>query len=223
MANISLIQRYNDLNNSIRKAKTYKEMNGLDTDVREFYSECKDVDNEYATRILDMYVNKLHEMVSDNSAAYDTLHKKMDEIKSRGYDFDGEKDDTAAVQTKMLQLMGQLPKTKTKANAYVITNTINEVIASGVIGCKAVLSLVGYPAYADMVDERQRLHAVEGSKSAAQRAAENGNKLMLEMFGKECADVFNEGFKFRGLEKRLEQFQKSIRNEENTSAPSFWG
>ncbi len=141
MAVISLIQQYNDLFNGISKASTVEDMRTLETAVKGFYNDYKGADMESALRIVNMYADKLHGMVADNSVAFDKLNERLSNIKGREYDFAGEKDDTAAVQTRMLQLMGQLPKTKTAANASGIKNTINEVIGSGVVGSKAVLQL----------------------------------------------------------------------------------
>ena len=45
---------------------------------------------------------------------------------------------------KVLQLIGELPKAKTTANATTISNIIERAIKSGVIGCKAICELLKY-------------------------------------------------------------------------------
>lgn len=223
MAVISLIQQYNDLFNGISRAKTVEDMRTLETTVKGFYNDYKGADMESALRIVNMYADKLHGIVADNSVAFDKLNEKLSNIKGREYDFAGEKDDTAAVQTRMLQLMGQLPRTKTAANASGIKNTINEVIGSGVVGSKAVLQLMGYPAYTDMVDDMQKRNAVEGSKSEAQKVAERYNDTEYQKVSGECAEVYNTGFILRGMAKNLEKFQKSVRSEATPEVVSAWG
>lgn len=222
MAVLSLIQQYNDLFGGINKAKTVEDMRTLETAVKGFYNDYKGADIESTLRIVNMYADKLHSMVSDNSATFDKLNEKLSNIKGREYDFAGEKDDTGAVQTRMLQLMGQLPKTKTTANASAIKNTINEVISSGVVGSKAVLQLMGYPAYTDMVDEMQKHNAVEGSKSEAQKVAERYNDTEYQKVSAECAETYNTGFLLRGMAKNMDNFQKSARNEATPESVSYW-
>lgn len=223
MAVLSLIQRYNDLFSGIHKASTVEDMRTLETAVKGFYNDYKGADMESALRIVNMYADKLHGMVADNSVAFDKLNEKLSNIKGREYDFAGEKDDTAAVQTRMLQLMGQLPKTKTAANASGIKNTINEVIGSGVVGSKAVLQLMGYPTYTDMVDDMQKRNAVEGSKSETQKVAERYNDTEYQKVSGECAEVYNTGFILRGMVKNMDKFQKSVRNEATPEVVSAWG
>lgn len=223
MAVFSLIQQYNDLFSGISKASTVEDMRGLETAVKRFCNDYKDADMESALRILNMYVDKLHSMVADNSTAFDKLNEKLSKIKGREYDFAGEKDDSAAVQTRLLQLMGQLPKAKTAANASAIKNTINEVIGSGVVGSKAVLQLVGYPAYADMIDDMQKRNAVDGSKSEAQKVAERYNDSEYKKVSEECVETYNSGFLLRNMAKKIDVFHKSMRNEATPEKASYWG
>lgn len=170
MASLNVVQRHNELFNRIEKA-TVENISDLFYDVKNFYDECKGVDNISVKRIVDKYVQKFQQMLSDNATAYEKKWGKLEEAKNESYDFsgEGEKDDTAAVQTMILQIMGQLPKVNNKANAFTIATVINKTLQSGVVGCKAVLALAQYPAYADMVSVRQREKAVDGSKSKAQK------------------------------------------------------
>lgn len=220
---LGMIQLHNDLFSGIGKANTVEDMQGLETAVKRFYNDCKDADMESALRILNMYVDKLHSMVADNSATFDMLNEKLNKIKGREYDFAGEKDDTAAVQARMLQLMGQLPKTMTTANASLIKNTINEVIGSGVVGSKAVLQLMSYPAYTDMVDERLKRSAVEGSKSEAQKEVERYNDTEYQKVSAECVETYNAGFLLRGMAKKMDSFQKSARINAAPEKITYWG
>lgn len=226
MANLNVVQRHNDLFNKINRA-TADEMSALFDEVKDFYVECKDADNISVKRILDKYTEKFQTMLSDNATAYNKKWEKLENVKNEAYDFNGEKDDTAAVQTMLLQIMGQLPKVNNKANAFTIATVINKALQSGVVGCKAVLSLAQYPAYADMVSVRQREKAVDGSKSKAQKAFEHAMGLTQTEYGKQCAELYHQGAKLRRLNKRVDSFTKSVRAEEinaaNEARPSFWG
>ena len=223
MAN--LVQRHNSLFNRIARA-TADDMSALFDDVKDFYAECNDVDGISAKRIFDKYMEKFRAMIADNETAYNKKWEKLENAKNEAYDFSGEKDDTGAVQTMMLQLMGQLPKANNKANKFTITTTIDNALNS-VVGCKAVLALAQYPAYADVVSERQRGKAVEGSKSKAQKAFEHAMGTMQTEYGKECAELYKQGFRLRTLNKRVSTFMRTVHNEEieaaNAARPTFWG
>lgn len=225
MANMNIVQRHNDLFNKINRA-TADEMSALFDEVKDFFIECKDIDNISAKRILDKYMEKFETMISDNATAYNKKWEKLENAKNEAYDFNGERDDTAAVQTMTLQLMGQLPKVNNKANAFSVTTTIDNALKS-VVGCKAVLMLAQYPAYADMVSVHQREKAVDGSKSKAQKAFEHAIGLMQAEYGKECAELLGQGFRLRTLNKRVSSFMQTVHNEEieaaNAARPSFWG
>ena len=166
-------------------------------------------------------------MVDDNAAAYNKKNEKLNEAKNAQYDFNGERDDNAAVQTMLLQIMGSLPKVSNKANNLRITTVINKALQSGVIGCKAILSLSQYPAYADMVNENQRAKAVEGSKSDAQKAFEHAMGMTQKEYAKQCVELYHEGARLRRLNKRVDGFMMSVREDEanaaNVTRPSFWG
>lgn len=226
MANLNLVQRHNSLFNRIEKA-TVEDISDLFYDVKDFYAECKEIDSFSAKRIVDKYVEKFQQMLNDNAAAYDKKNEKLNEAKNERYDFSGEKDDTGAVQTMTLQLMGSMPKVSNKANAHIIDTAIDNAIKSGNVGCKAVLALIQYPAYADMVNERQKTKAVEGSKSSAQRAFESLMEKIQTEYGKQCVALYHQGARLRRLNKRVDSFMKSVREDEVNAAsvtrPSFWG
>ena len=226
MANLNVVQRHNSLFNRIEKAKV-ADISELFYDVKDFYTECKDVDRISVKRIVNKYVEKFRQMLDDNTAAYNKKNEKLNEAKNEYYDFAGEKDDTGAVQTMIFQLMGSLPKVNNKANAYTISTVIDNAIKSGVVGCKAVLALIQYPAYADMVNERQKAKAVDGSKSDAQKAFEHAMGLTQREYAKQCAELYHEGARLRRLNKRVDSFMMSVREDESNAAnvvrPSFWG
>lgn len=226
MANLNLVQRHNSLFNRIEKA-TVENISGLFYDVKDFYAECKDVDRISVKRIVDKYVEKFQKMLDDNTVSYDKKNEKLNEAKNERYDFSGEKDDKGAVQTMTLQLIGSLPKVSNKANAHVINTVIDNAIKSGVIGCKAVLALIQYPTYADMVNERQKAKAVDGSKSDAQKAFERLMEKTQAEYGKQCVELYHQGARLRRLSKRVDSFMMSVREDEANAAnvvrPSFWG
>lgn len=226
MASLNVVQRHNKLCKQIRNA-TVENMSELFNDVRDFYAECKEIDSVSAKRIVDKYVEKFQQMLSDNTTAYNKKYEKLEKAKNERYDFASEKDDTGAVQTMTLQLMGSLPKENNKANAYAINTAIDNAIKSGVVGCRAVLALIQYPAYADMVNERQKVRAVDGSKSSAQKAFEHAMSITQTEFGKQCTELYHQGARLRRLNKRVDSFMKSVREDEvnaaNVVRPSFWG
>lgn len=226
MANLNVVQRHNELCKQIRNA-TVENISMLFDDVKNFYDECKEIDIVSAKRIVTMFSEKFQQMLNDNSAAYNKKNEKLNEAKNERYDFTGEKDDKSAVQTMLLQIMGSLPRVNNKANAYAINTTIDNAIKSGVVGCKAVLALIQYPAYADMVSEHQKAKAVYGSKSDAQRAFEHMMETTQAEYGKQCAELFHKGFRLRRLNKRVDSFMKSVREDEVNAdkvvRPSFWG
>lgn len=223
---LNVVQRNNELFHRIEKA-TVEDISDLFYDVKDFYDECKGVDNISVKRIVDKYIQKFQQMLSDNATAYKKKWEKLEEAKNELYDFSGEEDDTAAVKTMLLQIMGQLPKANNKANAFTIATVINKALQSGVVGCKAVLALAQYPAYADMVSVRQKEKAVDGSKSKAQKAFEHAMGLTQTEYGKQCVELYHQGARLRRLNKRVESFMKSVRAEEINAAnevrPSFWG
>ncbi len=226
MANLNVVQRHNELCKQIRNA-TVENISTLFEDVKCFYVECKEIDNVSAKRIVTMFSEKFQQMLEDNASAYDKKNEKLNATKNERYDFSGEKDDTGAVQTMILQLMGSLPKVSNKANAFSVNTAIDNAIKSGVIGCKAVLALAQYPAYADMVNERQKAKAVDGSKSAAQKAFEHAMEMTQAEYGKQCVALYHQGARLRRLDKRVNSFMKSVREDEvnavNVTRPSFWG
>lgn len=226
MANLNVVQRHNSLFNRIKKA-TVEDISDLFYDVKDFYAECKEIDSVSAKRIVDKYVEKFQQMLNNNAAAYNKKNEKLNEAKNERYDFSSEKDDTGAVKTMTLQLMGSLPKVNNKANAYIINTVIDNAIKSGVVGCKAVLALNQYPVYADMVSERQKAKAVDGSKSSAQRAFESLMEKTQAEYGKQCVALYHQGARLRRLNKRVDSFMKSVRADEvnaaNVACPSFWG
>lgn len=225
MANLNIVQRHNELCKQIRSA-TVENVSELFNDVRDFYTECKEIDSVSAKRIVNMFSEKFWQMLDDNTIAYNKKCEKLNESKNEQYDFSGEKDDTGAVQTMTLQLMGSLPKVNNKANAYAINTTIDKALKSGVIGCRAVLALAQYPAYEDMVNERQRAKAVEGSKSVAQKAFESLMEKTQAEYGKQCVELYHQGARLHRLNKRVDSFMKSVRADEANAAsvtrPSFW-
>lgn len=226
--NLNVVQRHNELCKQIRNA-TVENVSALFEDVKSFYAECKEIDSVSAKRIIDKYVEKFQQMLSDNATAYNKKYEKLEKAKNERYDFsgEGEKDDTGKVKTMTLQLMGSLPKTNNKADAYVINSMIDKALKSGVIGCRAVLALAQYPAYEDMVNERQRAKAVEGSKSVAQKAFEHAMEMTQAECGKQCVELYHQGARLRRLNKRVDSFMRSIREDEanaaNVARPSFWG
>ena len=62
-----MVQRHNELCKRIRNA-TVDNISELFYDVRDFYTECKEIDNVSVKRIVSIYIEKLQEMC--NAALY---------------------------------------------------------------------------------------------------------------------------------------------------------
>lgn len=133
---------------------------------------------------------------------------KEELIRNRAYDYANEKDDTQAVQSKALQLMSQMPKVMNSNHANRITKVLTDSINSGVIGSKAVLELLKYPAYADMVSAKIRERAFEGSKSSAEQAFDRLKESELKEAEQGLASVYMQGFHLRNVEKQVNAFKK---------------
>ena len=207
--NLSIIENYNELFTRIRKATTADEMRALFADVKKFVAMYENIDTNTVKQIFQKYTDKLHTMLSENDVVFARLSDKAEEIRKREYDFTKENDDISAVQTKVLQLMGQLPKVKTTANTATITNIIEQAIKSGVIGCKATCELLKYPIYFDMINERQKTNAFTGSKSENQRTFERVKEEELQKVEKTRSTVYLDSFHLRNLEKQVKSFRKS--------------
>ena len=216
---LTIVENYNKLFEQFRKAKTIDDMRILVASTRDFISVYKRVDKNMVNEIYEKLQGKLHDMVAENAFVYDRTNARVEEIRNRTYDFTAEKDDTQAVQAKLLQLMAKMPKVYNNTNANRITKILNDSINSGVIGSKAVLELLKYPAYADRVSTAVRERAFEGSKSPAQKAFENGNAAQLRENEQALASVYMQGFHLRNIEKQVNAFKKpSAWNPEEQTA-----
>ena len=167
---LTIVENYNKLLEQFRKTKTIDDVRILVASAKDFISVYKRVDKNMVNEIYDKLQSKLQDMVAENAFVYDRMNNRVEEIRNRGYDYANEQDDTQAVQSKALQLMSQMPKVMNSNHANRITKVLTDSINSGVIGSKAVLELLKYPAYADMVSAKIRERAFEGSKSSAEQA-----------------------------------------------------
>lgn len=206
---ITIIEKYNKLFELIEKAKTVDDVRTLVTNVKDFISVYKKVDKNMVNNIYDKFQSKLYDMVAENTFVYDRMNNRVEEIRNRGYDFANEKDDTQAVQSKVLQLMSQMPKVMNSNHANRITKVLTDSINSGVIGSKAVLELLKYPAYADMVSAKIRERAFEGSKSSAEQAFDRLKESELKEVEQGLASVYMQGFHLRSIEKQVNAFKKT--------------
>lgn len=205
---MTIVESYNKLFEQIAKAKTIDDVRTLVASVKGFISMYKRVDKNMVNEIYDKFQTKLKDMVAENAFVYERMNSKVEEIRNRGYDFTQEKDDSQAVQTKALQIMSQMPKQMNNTNANRITKILNDSINSGVVGSKAVLELLKYPAYADMVSVKVRERAFEGSKSATEQAFDRLKDAELKDAEQALASVYLQGFHLRNIEKQVNAFKK---------------
>lgn len=205
---LTIIENYNKLFQQIAKAKTVDDVRTLIGNVKDFISVYKKVDKSMVNEIYDKFKSKLHDMVAENAFVYDRMNNRVEEIRNRGYDYSNEKDDTQAVHSKALQIMAQMPKTMNSNHANRITKILNDSINTGVVGSKAVLELLKYPAYADMVSAKVRERAYEGSKSATEQAFDRLRESELREAEQGLASVYMQGFHLRQIEKQVTAFKK---------------
>lgn len=206
---LTIIENYNKLFQQIAKAKTVDDVRTLVINVKDFISVYKKVDKNMVNNIYDKFQDKLHDMVAENAFVYGRMNNRVEEIRNRGYDYANEKDDTQAVQSKVLQLMSQMPKVMNSNHVNRITKVLTDSINSGVIGSKAVLELLKYPAYADMVSAKIRERAFEGSKSSAEQAFDRLKEFELKEVEQGLASVYMQGFHLRNIEKQVNAFKKT--------------
>lgn len=205
---LSMVESYNNLFEQIRKATTADDMKEVYYGIKNYASLYKNVDESAVSNISAKFTDRLQELLDENESVYTRLSEKAENISNRAYDFTKDKDDTQAVNSKLLQLMAELPKQQTRANTGQITSIISKAIASGVVGCKAVLGLMKYPAYIDMIGEKQRHDALNGSKSAEQQEFERKQEKELREVDVLRCDVYKQGFHLRNLAKRIASNQK---------------
>ena len=216
---LTIVENYNKLFEQIAKAKTVDDVRSLVASVKDFISVYKRVDKNMVNEVYGKLQSKLQDMVAENAFVYERMNSKVEEIRNRGYDYANEKDDSQAVQSKALQLMSQMPKVMNSNHANRITKILNDSINSGVIGSKAVLELLKYPAYADMVSAKVRERAFEGSKSTAEQAFDRLKESELKDAEQALASVYLQGFHLRNIEKQVNAFKKpSAWNPEEQTA-----
>lgn len=205
---LSMVESYNNLFHQIEKAVTADDMREVYSGIKDYASLYKNIDESAVSDISVKFADRLQEMLDENENVYTRLSEKAENINNRTYDFALDKDDTQAVNSRLLQLMAELPKQQTRANIGKITSVISKAIASGVIGCKAVLELMKYPAYIDMISENHRQDALNGSKSVRQQEFERTKEKELREVDILRCDVYKQGFHLRNLAKRIASYQK---------------
>lgn len=204
----TIIERHNALFERIEAAKTADDVRTLVEAVKGFIISYKSVDKAMTKRIYEKLLSKVNDMVAENEFVYQRINTRLEEATNRAYDFSGEKDDSQAVQSKMLQLMSQMPKVINSNNLNRINKTLNDSINSGVIGSKAVLELLKYPAYAGSISATIRERAFNGSKSAAEHAFDRLKETERKNVEQDLASVYLQGYRLRNSQKRLVSFKK---------------
>jgi|LSQX01.2.fsa_nt_gb hypothetical protein len=205
----NIISRYNKLFFKINGAKTVDDIRNLYDEVKKFEITYKLVDKETVKKVNELFLNRMNDMVTENEIIHQGILDKIEEINKTEFDYSKDKDDSQAVQAKVLELMSKLPKQKTLANTGTIAQTIGSTIKSGSSGAKAVLELLKYPAYVDMVDERFRQQAFIASKSTKQIQFETKKELDLEKMNQANAQAILQGFHLRTIQKKFVESKKS--------------
>ena len=203
MDNLGFIEQHNDLFQRISKACSVVDIRTLCVDVKRFMDMYEGIDVTSVMRIYKLYCGKLSSLCEENDFVYKRTNARTEQIRKRIYDYSHEADDTWAVQDKVRQIMAKLPKTKTASNVSTIDALIAQSIKSGSVGCKAVIELLKYPAYVDMIGERERRDAYNGSKSSAEQAFDKLQERELNEVEQELSKIFMQGYQLRVIEKKV--------------------
>lgn len=209
MKDNNIISRYNKLFFKINGAKTVDDVRNIYDEVRKFEITYKLVDKETVKKVNELFLNRMNDMITENKIIHQGILDKIEELNKTEFDYSKEKDDSQAVQAKTLELMSKLPKQKNKANSGVVSQTIGSTIKSGTSGAKAILELLKYPAYVDMIDERFRQQALTASKSVKQIQFETKKELDLEKMNQANAQAILQGFHLRTIQKKFVESKKS--------------
>jgi len=208
MESNNIIERYNKLFNKIHNAKTVDDIRNISDELNRFEVTYNLIDKVTVKKLHEKFFERMNAMIMENEVVYQNLKDKIRLINEEEYDYSKDVEVSQAVQAKVLELMSKLPKKKNLANTGVIAKTIGSTIKSGIIGSKAALELLKYPAYIDMVDERFRQQAYIGSKSAKQIEFETKKESELEKLNYENAQVFLQGFHLRNMRKKFVSSKK---------------
>lgn len=206
--NEQMINAYNDIFTANGKIETQEDLDSFEELVNDFLDEFPDADTGLIDKVQKMLDDHLANFIENQAVDFENKSKKLKKEQSQGYDFAGEDDDTAAVNTALLQLMAQLPKQISQANESTTRNLLLKQIESGIVGAKVVLQLLNYPAYADVITEQVKTKALEASKSDKQKKFEKNKSDSTEKSRKETAESYNAGFRARTKQKRLDQKNK---------------
>lgn len=200
---MGIIEGYNKLFERVSKVANYEDVSTLAADVKEFVNDYESVDSDMTNRIYDRFMKRIDNLLLENENEFKKLNERVQSIKNRHYSYKGEENDIQAVQNRTLQLMAELPKEITSSNVGLIKNRLNATVTSGIIGSKAVLELLKYPAYASMVDEQIKANALVGSKSLRQQIFEENVANELKHSNEVLTEVYTQGFHLRRLKERI--------------------
>jgi len=213
----SLVEQYNNLFADIKRAETREDISNLYQGVISFVDNYRDLDPDSTNRIYDQFSDRLNEMLETNDELYQEYRQQLDEVRNTQYSFEGEKDDRQAVDSKVLQLLAQMPKHVTQANESLLRNNLIKEINSGIIGSKAVLQLLNYPAYSDLLTPDLKKRALNNSKTEKQLKFEAKKEEAEKELNDVMAKAYMRGFHLRNVAKRINRDNKiSNWNEINT-------
>lgn len=213
----SLVDQNNDLFTGINRAETRKEISSLYQDVKNFVDNYNEVDPVSTNRIYNQYSDKLNNMLETNEELYQEYRQQLNEVRKMQYSFNGEKDDRQAVDSKVLQLLAKMPKHVTQANESLLRNNLIKEVNSGIIGSKAVLQLLNYPAYSDLLTPDLKTRALNNSKTEKQLKFEAKKEEVEKELGNVVAKAYMRGFHLRNIAKSIDRNSKiSNWNETNT-------
>ncbi|HEY5556675.1 hypothetical protein [Acetobacterium sp.] len=203
ISTVSMVEEHNDLFEGIHKAETREEISSLYQGVKSFKDNYSEIDSESTDRICNQYSEKLNKMLETNEEIYQEYSQELEEVKNSQYSFKGEKDDTQAVNSKLLQLLAQMPKYVTQANESLIRNNLVKEVKSGIIGSKAVLQLLNYSTYAGLLTPDIKTKALNSSKSEKQLKFEANKEKTEKKVSSVVSKAFMRGYHLRNLAEKV--------------------
>lgn len=204
----SMVEQHNSLFMGIQRAETREDISNLYQGVKNFTDAYSAIDPDSANKIYDQYSHKLNEMLETNEELYQKFRQQFDELRNTQYSFAGEKDDRQAIDSKVLQLLAQMPKRVTQASESQLRNNLIKEINSGIIGSKAVLQLLNYPAYSDLLTPDLKTRALNNSKTKEQLKFEAKKEEAEKELSSIMAKAYMRGFHLRNIAKRIDRNSK---------------
>jgi hypothetical protein len=209
---MSIIQDYNELFTDISKIDSVEAVREVSKKLKKFKSKHQEESPEDYRRLQEMFAEKVQGLLKLIENTFDEKNAILKKEKEKAYNSSREPDMTNEINTAVLRLMARLPKKKTTGTGTQIMNILMSSLNSRA-GCLAVLELLKYPVYSEMIPQRIIEQAAEGSKSEDQKIFEQKQQQKISEIEQERNLAYLQGFHLRNM------INKGITGFQNTS---FW-